>query len=512
MPSYILKSYRYKGSPLELFDIFKGDTVPFLLYSGLNFDGLGRFSFMGSGPFLTFQSKGKHIRIQRENSTENLQENPLLKIKELLHQYRLNINLSDLPFTGGAVGYFSYDLGFMFENIPLKSKDDLNLPDCFLGLYHTILIFDHKTSQLHIFSCGLPEKDAGASQKLAESRLKEVLNRLSKFESNGIKNKLRRWENSRINLRPEWSVSMKRRFGIPKNNHTSYRIRDNQDLNLCNHISNFTKDEYIKAILKAKDYISRGDIYQLNLSQRFSAENTTEAIELYRGLSDISPAPFSAYMDFADFQIISSSPERFLNLNGGVVQTRPMKGTRPRSQSVKEDAALKKELLNSPKDKAELIMIVDLERNDLGKVCSYGSVKADQLRNLEAYSTVYQTTATVSGRLYPDKDCIDLLRACFPGGSITGCPKIRAMQIIEELEPHRRSIYTGSIGYLSFNGNIDLNIAIRTILKKQNKIYFQVGGGIVADSVPELEYQETLVKAKALFGALSLTHEPASIS
>jgi len=487
MPSYILKSYRYKGSPLELFDIFKGDTLPFLLYSGLNFDGLGRFSFMGSGPFLTFQSKGKHIRIQRENSTENLQENPLLKIKELLHQYRLNINLSDLPFTGGAVGYFSYDLGFMFENIPLKSRDDLNLPDCFLGLYHTILIFDHKTSQLHIFSCGLPEKDAGASQKLAESRLKEVLNKLSKFEANGFKNKFHPWQDVKINS-------------------------SEQNNNLLNYTSNFTKDSYIKAILKTKDYISRGDIYQLNLSQRFSTNCETDAFGLYKNLSWINPAPFSAYMDFGGFQIISSSPERFLNLRQGIVNTRPMKGTRPRGSNAQQDSALKKELLKSPKDKAELIMIVDLERNDLGKVCNYGSVKAGQLRNLEVYSTVYQTTATVSGRLYPDKDCIDLLRACFPGGSITGCPKIRAMQIIEELEPHRRSIYTGSIGYLSFNGNIDLNIAIRTILKKQNKIYFQVGGGIVADSVPELEYQETLVKAKALFGALSLTHEPASIS
>jgi len=221
-------------------------------------------------------------------------------------------------------------------------------------------------------------------------------------------------------------------------------------------------------------------------------------IELYSSLRNVNPAPFSAYLDFGDFKILSSSPERFLTLRGSFVSTRPMKGTRPRSINLIEDKRLKEELLNSQKDKAELIMIVDLERNDLGRVCEYGSIKVTNLRNLEEYSKVFQTTAKVEGILHKDKDRIDLIKACFPGGSITGCPKIRAMEIIEELEPTKRNIYTGSLGYLSFSGDMDLNILIRTILLKGNKIYFQAGGGIVYDSDPEEEYQETLDKARAL--------------
>jgi para-aminobenzoate synthetase component 1 len=267
--------------------------------------------------------------------------------------------------------------------------------------------------------------------------------------------------------------------------------------------SNFTKEGYIQAIKKAKDYIRKGDIYQVNLSQRFKTQTTYLASEIYENLRKISPSFFSAFLDCGDFQILSSSPEGFLRLDKDYVLTRPMKGTRPRSLDKNLDKRLKKELLKSPKDKAELMMIVDLERNDLGKVCNYYSVKVESLRSLEEYSTVFQTTATIKGILHKDKDRIDLIKACFPGGSITGCPKVRAMEIIEELEPNPRGIYTGSLGYLSFSGNMDLNILIRTILKKEDKVYFGVGGGIVADSQPENEYAETLVKAKAMMQALS---------
>jgi para-aminobenzoate synthetase component 1 len=266
--------------------------------------------------------------------------------------------------------------------------------------------------------------------------------------------------------------------------------------------SNFTKEDYILAIKKAKEYIRKGDIYQVNLSQQFYTRTDLSGFEIYKCLRKLSPSYFSAYFDAGDYQILSSSPESFLRLEGDLVTTRPMKGTRPRSQNKVKDIRLKKDLLGSPKDKAELIMIVDLERNDLGRVCSYDSIKVATLRQLEEYNTVFQTTATVCGRLHKDKDRIDLIRACFPGGSITGCPKIRAMEIIEELEPSRRSIYTGSLGYLSFSGNMDLNILIRTILKKGNNLYFSVGGGIVADSEPEEEYRETLVKARAMMEAI----------
>lgn len=241
----------------------------------------------------------------------------------------------------------------------------------------------------------------------------------------------------------------------------------------------------------------------MNLSQEFNAKTDLSAFQIYKRLRSLSPSYFSAYLDCQDYQILSSSPESFLRLDGNIATTRPMKGTRPRSKNKLKDRKLKKDLLESAKDKAELIMIVDLERNDLGRVCSYDSIEVKALRQLEGYSTVFQTTATVSGRLHKNKDRIDLIRACFPGGSITGCPKIRAMEIIEELEPSRRSIYTGSLGYLSFSGTMELNILIRTILKKGDELYFSVGGGIVADSVPEEEYQETLVKAKAMKSAIN---------
>jgi para-aminobenzoate synthetase component 1 len=264
--------------------------------------------------------------------------------------------------------------------------------------------------------------------------------------------------------------------------------------------SNFTKRAYFRAIQKALQSIAAGDIYQVNLSQRFSVRSKQEidSITLYQTLRTFSPSDFGCYFDTGHFKIISSSPERFLNLKGRTVVTSPMKGTRRRGKSFSEDRKLRREMINSEKDKAELLMVTDLERNDLGRVCEFGSVKVKKMREVERYRFVYQTTSTVEGKLRRDKDAFDLLQACFPSGSITGCPKIRAMKIIEELEPTRRSFYTGSLGYISVTGDMDFNVLIRTLLVKPRDIYFQVGGGIVADSKPEDEYRETLVKAEAM--------------
>jgi para-aminobenzoate synthetase component 1 len=331
---------------------------------------------------------------------------------------------------------------------------------------------DHLENKLHIFSSGFPEKNSTLSRIRARARLKQIEERLSKKEAR------------------DW--------------HPLERLEHSQN----NLISNFSPENYLRAVRKVLDYITKGDIYQVNLSQRFSADiSDGDNIELYRNLRQIFPTCFSAYLDCGDFKIFSASPERFLKLEDGKVQTRPMKGTRRRGNNSGEDRKLQKELLESIKDQAELLMIVDLERNDLGKVCSYGSVKVRNLRILEPYNTVFQTTALIEAKLHKDKDRIDLIKACFPGGSITGCPKIRAMQIIEELEPTRRGIYTGALGYLSFSGNMDLNILIRTMLLKENKVYFQVGGGIVADSDPLKEYEETLVKANALIQAINADKE-----
>jgi para-aminobenzoate synthetase component 1 len=275
--------------------------------------------------------------------------------------------------------------------------------------------------------------------------------------------------------------------------------------------SNFTRDEYLQAVENAIEYIANGDIFQVNLSQRFSVDLAVDPYELYLRLRSISPAPFACYLNFGEVTVASASPERFLHLDGNTVETRPMKGTRPRGQSPAEDDVLGVELLKSEKDRAENIMIVDLERNDLGKVCEYGSVQVSDLCKLEKYATVFQLTSSVTGKLREDKDRIDLLKAAFPGGSITGAPKVRAMEIIDELEPTRRGIYTGSVGYLGFDGCMDLNIVIRTFVIKGGKVYFQVGGGIVSDSDPEAEYQETLDKARALMAALGLRNVAKSV-
>lgn len=260
----------------------------------------------------------------------------------------------------------------------------------------------------------------------------------------------------------------------------------------------------MRAVQKARQYIIDGDIFEVNLSQRFEASIGVSPHALYSRLRAINPAPFASYLGFDEVQIVGASPERFLRKKGNAVETRPIKGTRRRGVTPEEDAQLAAQLMSSAKDHAENMMIVDLERNDLGRVCEYGSVRVTELAILESYPTVFHLTSTVEGRLREDKDCVDLLRAAFPGGSITGAPKVRSMEIIEELEPTRRSVYTGSIGYLGFNGDLDLNIVIRTFLVKGDKVYFQAGGAVVYDSDPAEEYQETLDKAKALLAALNL--------
>ncbi|MDU3351342.1 MAG: aminodeoxychorismate synthase component I, partial [Clostridium sp.] len=266
--------------------------------------------------------------------------------------------------------------------------------------------------------------------------------------------------------------------------------------------SNFEKEDYKNAITKLKNYIVSGDVYIANMTQRFYTENQEESFEIYKKLRTINKAPFSAYMNFEDFQVISSSPERFIEINKGKVVTRPIKGTRPRGENEEEDIKNSLELINSEKDRAELLMVVDLERNDLSKVCKPHSVKVTELFKLEKYATVFHLVSTVEGILKDDVSAVKCIRECFPGGSITGTPKIRAMEIIEELEGLKRNLYTGSIGYFDFRGNADFNIAIRTIIKKENKAYFGVGGGITYDSIEEDEYNETLDKARALMRVL----------
>jgi len=422
----------------QLFLNFSDSANTSLLNSSLETGG-GRYSFIGMEPFLVLK-----------NGCEG---EPFERLRSILDKYKVN-NPTSLPFIAGGIGYFSYDLKDVLEKLPQKAKDDLRLPGMYFVFYRALLIHD-KFEPKSLYISILDDGTGGLMKKIIET----------------------------INKTPRETNQKTKRYAPT-------------------FTSNFSKTDYIKAIQKVMDYIRAGDIYQACLSQRFKTEWPFDPYSLYLNLDKINPAPYSSYLNFEDLKIISSSPELFLKISEGTVETRPMKGTFPRGKNTEEDEILKKRLEGSSKDAAELSMIVDLERNDLGKFCSPGSVRVDEHRVIETYPTVFQTISIIKGEMGPKTDLIDAVKAVFPGGSITGCPKIRAMEIIDELEPTRRNVYTGAIGYISFHDTMLLNIAIRTILMKEKDVYFQVGSGIVADSDPEAEYRETLDKARALMESL----------
>lgn len=449
---------------MELFEAIKKDgNYPFFLDSGMDSKKLGRYSFIGVDPFLMIKSEGNRVSIEENGKIKTIDGNPLDILQENLNLYK--IEKEEIPFVGGGVGYFSYELAHLMEKLPNTVKKDVDIPEMVMGFYDGIIIIDHRDDKKYIGAIGFKEN------------IEEIINKIEdSIEQH--KNKLKTKETIKIEK----------------------KILKNRDIN-----SNMTKDYYLESIKKLKDYIYSGDIYQVNFTQRFECDFEGDSNELYKNLKTINPAPFAAYLDFGEGKIISSSPERFIKLTDGTIETRPMKGTRPRGKTIEEDEKLKAELVNSGKDRAELLMIVDLMRNDISRIAKTGSVNVTELFHLEEYATVLQMVATIKGKLKDELSTVDIIKATFPGGSITGAPKIRAMEIIDELETTTRNIYTGSIGYLGFDGDMDLNIAIRTIILKDKKAYFQVGGGIVWDSDPHEEYEESLVKGRALVKALNIT-------
>jgi para-aminobenzoate synthetase component 1 len=454
-----------------LFELIKDRPYSFFLDSGMDTQRLGRYSFLGSDPFLVMQSRGSEIILIRGQEHEVQHGNPFDTLGRLLELYELDYRPSPAPFVGGAVGYFSYDLCHFVEHLPSTATDDLKLPECYFAFYDAILAFDHLEKRAYLVTTGFPELEEEQRLKQAKMRLEEMKNWL--YLGHSV-------------IAPARSSSRNREITLK---------------------SNFTTEEYIKAVDRVREYIAAGDVFQVNLSQRFQADLQIPPYELYKILRKVNPAPFASYLNFHGVTIVSASPERFLKVQDDLVETRPIKGTRPRGRDPVEDESLAQELTHSTKDRAENVMIVDLERNDLGRVCRYGTIKVTELAILETFPTVFHLTSTITGKLRRDKSDIDLLKATFPGGSITGAPKVRAMEIIDELEPTKRSVYTGSIGYLSFNGNLDINIVIRTFIIKEGRAYFQVGGGIIYDSDSEAEYMETLDKARALVQALQLAPE-----
>jgi para-aminobenzoate synthetase component 1 len=433
----------------------------------------GRYSLVGCDPFAVLRAKDEDITVTGHGARE-VRGNPFDVLDELLAEHelpcdvrgspgdRLRSHGKPVPLGGGLVGYLGYDLGRHLERLPRTTLDDLAVPDLLLGAYDVAYGYDHQAGEGYILSTGLPERGARAEARARERAA---------------------W------LKDALSGPRAPRVGGPAS-HDREPAR------------NFTREGYLGGVARAIEYIYAGDIFQVNLSQRFDAALRIPAWELYLRLRERNPAPFAAYLDLGEIQVVSTSPERFVRATGRCLQTRPIKGTRPRGATLAEDRRLTEELLASAKDRAELTMIVDLERNDFGRVCSFGSVKVPDLFALESYPTVHHLVATVTGELSPDRTYVDLLRASLPGGSITGAPKVRSMEIIDELEPTQRGVYTGCIGYIGFDWEMDLNIVIRTFTVARGRAYWQVGGGIVADSTPEAEYQETLDKGLALAEAL----------
>ncbi|MBI5829102.1 MAG: aminodeoxychorismate synthase component I [Chloroflexi bacterium] len=472
MTPIVLDTIHAPASPADMLARLPREPFRVLLESQSGPADIARYSFLVRRPFALLQSRARALTLWQDGERRRWEGDPLEAMESLLTRFAVKPDPALPLFTGGAIGFFSYDLGRQIERLPATACDDLSLPEMWLAFYDHLIAFDHHTDQAFIVMALAPGRE-----KQAEDGARELA-------------ELARLPHP---LPPSPSPKATERGEAP-----------GRGVRLS---SNFTRADYCRAVEHGLEYIRAGHIYQVNLSQRFTAPVRGEAESLYHRLRAANPAPFAAFLDAGEFQIVSASPERFLQFDPVTrrVETRPIKGTRQRGVTPEEDERLKAELLASEKDAAELVMIVDLERNDLGRVCDYGTVRVPDLRRVEGYPTVWHTVATVEGRLRPAATRADLLRAAFPGGSITGAPKIRSMQIIEELESLRRHVYCGAIGYLGFDGRMDLNIAIRTITIVGDQAYFHAGGGIVADSDPKAEYEETLHKARALAGALGFS-------
>jgi len=424
------------------------------LDSGFPYCSQGRYDIIAAEPTCTLVTRGALTEIRSGQEISLSRVDPFALVKQRL---TLDNPLKlDLPFNGGAIGYFGYDLGRRLEKLPEKSRDAENIPEMVIGIYDWSVVVDHQERRSWLVSQG---RDAATA-----ARWPLLLRCFSQIQTIG-------WQRSGFSL-----------IGPVQ--------------------ANMSRASYGAAFDRIQHYILEGDCYQVNLTQRFEACCRGNPWVAYQALRHVNPAPFSAYLNFPQVQVLSSSPERFLKVRNEAVETKPIKGTRPRSPDQAEDRSRIEALRNSTKDRAENLMIVDLLRNDLGKSCVPGSVHVPKLFDIESYATVHHLVSTVSGILTSDQHALDLLRGCFPGGSITGAPKIRAMEIIEELEPHRRGVYCGAIGYVGFDGNMDTNVAIRTLVHSEHSIRFWAGGGIVADSEAELEYQECFHKASALLQLL----------
>jgi len=512
--------------PQSLYASFASPNT-FLLESVKGPKKIARYSFIGFDPYLTFRAKNGHIELHTHGKNMEdaylrkfveipetrpfikqgvtgrdlggkalktipvtlqgiMSKRPLAILKNLVKSYKHSAHKNLPPFQGGIVGALSYDFVQYLERLPQNAVDDLNLPDAHFFIIDRLIALDHSKKKVWIIVC------PGARESLRREGIKSEIDWSEQYDK--AEHQIEKIQNAiEYNSLNSQTKNPNSKIQIPKSDKKIEIIYE------------MKKHTYMDIVKRAKEYIAAGDIFQSNLSQRVSAYiGDKSPWSLYKILSSINPSPFAAYIDFGDYQIVSSSPERLIRVKDNIIETRPIAGTRPRGMDKKEDELMRIELLLNEKERAEHIMLIDLERNDLGKVSYYGSVIVDELMITEDCSHVIHIVSNIRGDLAQGKDCFDAIKATFPGGTITGVPKVRCMEIIDELEPVRRGPYTGSIGYVSFSDNLDLNIIIRTFVIKDEMAYVQAGAGIVADSDPEREYYETLKKAEALIRTLEI--------
>ena len=463
-----------RETPVSAFQKIGKSNCSFLLESMEGGEKWARFSFIGYEPALVFRSKGKTVEVLKNGIVEQTHEadNPLDLLRDIMQGYQI-VELEDLPrFSGGAVGYASYDMVRFIEDLPQDTTDDLNIYDSIFLITETILIFDNIRNTIKIVCHVHLDEHKGDLKEVyqrAQEKIEDIISILQRPASYEL---------------------------------SEYYGSDPVEVN-----SNIEENHFKEIVKKAKEYIKAGDIIQVVLSQRFSTPLQGDAFNIYRALRRVNPSPYMYYLSFDDLTIVGASPEVLVRVEGDHIELRPIAGTRPRGKDEEEDEILKKDLLSDPKEIAEHVMLVDLGRNDVGRVSSMGSVVVPEFLVIEKYSHVMHIVSDVRGKLKPGKDSFDVLKACFPAGTVSGAPKVRAMEIIEELEIAKRGPYAGAVGYFSFSGNMDFCIVIRTMLVKNNSVSFQVGAGIVADSQPENEFQETLNKGKAMLKALQMVRE-----
>ncbi len=457
--------YSDTKTPIGIFIHFAAQENCFLLESIEGGEKWGRYSFIGRNPYMTFSSSENTVTIEDENGKLVKNGNPFEELKKLLDNFKY-AKIEGLPrFTGGAVGYFGYDMVRHIEELPDTPPDDINLPDSYLMFCDEIIAYDHLKQKVIVIVNARITDGALNAYDSAVGRIEQICADLEKEP-----------------------------VRTPEKN-----ITDNIEIEVQ---SNFTKSDYCDAVRKAKQYIKDGDIFQVVLSQRFAIETNAQPFDVYRVLRTLNPSPYLYYLRLPDTVIVGSSPELLVRVEEDVVETCPIAGTRPRGKTPEEDELLAKDLLDDEKELAEHTMLVDLSRNDIGRISQFGSVKVENPMHIEKYSHVMHIVSNVKGKRTADNDAFDVLGAVLPAGTLSGAPKVRAMQIIDEFEPVKRGIYGGSIGYIGFDGNIDMCITIRTMVFHEGKAYIQAGAGIVADSIPEKEYEETQDKAKALIKAL----------